>query len=150
MNQQVKERLLFALRSGDYQQGRGQLRRDLGGLEHDEFCCLGVLFDVVHEDLDLEWIPPNTDSGYDLYACPIYDDDDIDDVTDTSEGELSQPVLDHCGLTYDEQSELMIMNDGSRPGGNDCETEIFEGDQFIKGKAPKSFLEIADYIEENF
>lgn len=40
MNPEVKEKWLQALRSGEYQQGYGQLRFG------DEFCCLGVLCDI--------------------------------------------------------------------------------------------------------
>jgi len=40
MNQEIKARWVDALRSGDYEQGRGTLRRG------DRFCCLGVLTDL--------------------------------------------------------------------------------------------------------
>lgn len=45
MNQEVKEKWLAALRSGDYVQGTGTMRRipDDGP---DRFCCLGVLCEV--------------------------------------------------------------------------------------------------------
>lgn len=45
----IKERWLTALRSGDYTQTVGQLRNSEG------FCCLGVLCDVVKDDLGVEW-----------------------------------------------------------------------------------------------
>lgn len=40
MNIEVKQQWVAALRSGEYQQGRGVLRKD------DKFCCLGVLCDI--------------------------------------------------------------------------------------------------------
>lgn len=41
MKQELKQRWIEALRSGDYQQGIGQLRS-----KNDEFCCLAVLCSV--------------------------------------------------------------------------------------------------------
>lgn len=40
MDTAVKERWVRALRSGEYQQGTGQLRKE------DKYCCLGVLTDL--------------------------------------------------------------------------------------------------------
>lgn len=46
----IKARWLKALRSGKYQQGKGELRsRD------NKFCCLGVLCDLYAEDHGIEW-----------------------------------------------------------------------------------------------
>jgi hypothetical protein len=42
MNPVVKEKWITALKSGKYQQGRGQLRSF-----NDKFCCLGVLCDIL-------------------------------------------------------------------------------------------------------
>lgn len=42
MDPELKEKWLEALRSGKYRQGRGKLRN-----KDDEFCCLGVLCDLV-------------------------------------------------------------------------------------------------------
>lgn len=41
MNQQIKQKWVEALRSGEYKQTQGRLRN------HDGFCCLGVLCDVL-------------------------------------------------------------------------------------------------------
>ena len=41
MNTEIQEQWVAALRSGDYQQGKGTLRS-----ADDEFCCLGVLCDL--------------------------------------------------------------------------------------------------------
>lgn len=56
MNPQVKTRWVEALRSGEYKQGRWQLRQPTAG--ETEYCCLGVLAVVTPElhglvDLDL-------------------------------------------------------------------------------------------------
>lgn len=47
---EYKKRWLEALRSDKYEQGTDMLRTS-----SDEFCCLGVLCDIVKKDLDLEW-----------------------------------------------------------------------------------------------
>lgn len=49
MNQQVKEKWLSALRSGDYKQTQGFLRKE------DGFCCLGVLCDLYGKEHNVEW-----------------------------------------------------------------------------------------------
>lgn len=50
MDAQLKAKWVEALRSGDYQQGRAQLRN------HDAFCCLGVLCDLVDSS---RWVEVN-------------------------------------------------------------------------------------------
>ena len=49
MNQQVKEKWLNALRSGDYQQTQNYLHKE------DGFCCLGVLCDLYIKENNEEW-----------------------------------------------------------------------------------------------
>lgn len=49
MSKELRKKWIDALRSGDYEQGKGYLR------QHDYFCCLGVLCDLVDKngwDLD--------------------------------------------------------------------------------------------------
>lgn len=49
MNQQVKQKWVSALRSGDYQQTKNYLHTDNG------FCCLGVLCDLYGKEHNVEW-----------------------------------------------------------------------------------------------
>lgn len=49
MNQEIKQKWVAALRSGEYQQGTDQLRRD------NNFCCLGVLCDLHSKETNNEW-----------------------------------------------------------------------------------------------
>lgn len=49
MNPIVKEKWIKALRSGEYKQGRNQLK------EGDCFCCLGVLTDLYAKEKGLTW-----------------------------------------------------------------------------------------------
>lgn len=44
MNQEIKTKWLEALRSGNYKQGTGNLRRGIN------YCCLGVLCDIYHKE----------------------------------------------------------------------------------------------------
>jgi hypothetical protein len=48
MNPELKGRWTAKLRSGDYLQGKGALRKR--GEERDLFCCLGVLCEIAVED----------------------------------------------------------------------------------------------------
>jgi hypothetical protein len=56
MNPQIKQKWVSALRSGDYQQTKGRLRKE------DKFCCLGVLCDLYGKENNVEW-EINEDSG---------------------------------------------------------------------------------------
>jgi len=49
MNQQIKQRWIEALKSGEYQQGHEALRYD------NKFCCLGVLTDLYIKEHGLQW-----------------------------------------------------------------------------------------------
>lgn len=68
MEQELKDRWLEALESGDYQKGTGYLKyRAPNG--HIEFCCLGVLADIC----GVEWEIDNNDvfrSELVTYATP--------------------------------------------------------------------------------
>ena len=46
MNQRVKRKWIAALRSGEYKQGKGYLRKG------DRFCCLGVLCDLYRQEMN--------------------------------------------------------------------------------------------------
>jgi hypothetical protein len=49
MEQQLKEKWVKALRSGEYKQGRDELKSSTD--DGFEFCCLGVLCDIVNPEL---------------------------------------------------------------------------------------------------
>lgn len=70
MKEEVKEKWLHALRSGNYKQGVGRLRTD------DEFCCLGVLCDLYPEGYWREGKDEEVDGvmyTYRLSKDPIYE-----------------------------------------------------------------------------
>lgn len=56
MNQEVKERWLKALRSGEYPKVRGYLKTLEG------YCCLGVLCDLYSKETGIQW--DNYDGSY--------------------------------------------------------------------------------------
>ena len=63
MKAEYKAKWVAALRSGDYEQGRGQLNRD------GKFCCLGVLSDIVKDELNAVWV--EWGNGYAYHAPAV-------------------------------------------------------------------------------
>jgi hypothetical protein len=63
MNQTVKEKWLQALRSKEYKQGSGCLKKE------DKFCCLGVLTDLYIKENNLNW--SLDDSSYVYEKLPV-------------------------------------------------------------------------------
>ena len=66
---EYKTRWLEALRSGDYRQTQQTLRNDEG------FCCLGVLCDVVKNDVNTDWT--NERGGYTFLGADTELPDDV-------------------------------------------------------------------------
>lgn len=63
MNQQIKQKWVDALNSGEYEQQRlGQLHNP------DGWCCLGVLCDVYSQEKGIDW----EDYDYSQANCPSY------------------------------------------------------------------------------
>lgn len=90
MTPDLKEQWVAALRSGEYKQGPGWLRRG------DKFCCLGVLCDLVApEDWTLtggdEWVGTFVNGGE----------------TQT----LPEPILNKADLDGFDTRQLVQMND---------------------------------------
>jgi hypothetical protein len=124
MDAEIKTKWVEALRSGEYDQARGVLHdRDNGG-----FCCLGVLCKVIgaafgpgsEEREDREYGPYTEEYDY----VPVLNGRVISNHEDD---ELSPPFCKEIGIP--DQGILIHMNDGS------------------DDESPKSFAEIADYIE---
>lgn len=84
MNPIVQELWKAALRSDDYKQGIGQLRSS-----NDQFCCLGVLCDLYHNQTgEGRWVP-NPDDGDYLF---------VDD-SGSSSGFITEAVRKWAGLS---------------------------------------------------
>jgi hypothetical protein len=62
MNPEIKAKWVAALRSGQYQQNRGSLRRN------DAFCCLGVLCELHRQEVGGEEWCERTGSGTRAYG----------------------------------------------------------------------------------
>lgn len=120
MNERIKKLWLDALRSGNYKQGRDRLR------DGNSFCCLGVLCDIVKDEIGGRWEGPADNPTF------VVDDQN-------ATGALPYAVQELAGLKQqnpeiaairrkddDAQYSLAGMNDGG-----------------------KSFAEIADIIEEH-
>lgn len=96
MNKDVKEKWVAALRSGEYQQGVGCLRRHTVA-QGDEFCCLGVLCDLYHRETSRgSWSEPVNPSGQVAFnttpALPTHD------VLEWAEVRSNRPFLDYAGM----------------------------------------------------
>lgn len=117
MKEEIKQRWLAALRSGEYCQGEGKLKQLNTSLTGELFCCLGVLCDlyvIVHREA--YWVEPGCGSTFELALC---------DTGATAKDTLPLAVTAWSHVTGTEEKELITLND-------------------VKGK---SFTEIADWIE---
>ena len=125
MNQEVKEKWVAALRSGEYKQTK-QTLHDKNG-----FCCLGVLCDLYLKENDLDWQEHN----YDPKVLVCFDREDTlpDEVADWADIPTN-PYVNVPG--YLECVALAALNDGS-----DYETPI------TRDIKPRDFNQIADLIE---
>lgn len=92
MNPEVKAKWLEALRSGEYEQGKGELRRG------DTYCCLGVLCNISQLG---RWNP------YDSGAYSFNVDSNL-----PAFGMLPKSISVWSELFVDNQNRLGQMNDG--------------------------------------
>lgn len=101
MNPEVKEKWVEALRSGRYEQGRGQLileRKD----KSREYCCLGVLADI---------IAPERITTRDKSRTGAL-------MVDGAFAVLSTEICQKVGLEYDLQDTLANYNDQRKKSFN--------------------------------
>lgn len=108
MNEEIKGNWVSALKSGDYTQGDGHLKRG------DKYCCLGVLCDLAAKAGVVE-----TDEH--VYDGTFYRA--VNDPYDGSTLVLPEAVMEWAGLdsrnpvvdTEDGQESLADLNDGEVP-----------------------------------
>lgn len=100
MDAAIKEKWVKALRSGDYRQGSGALRRQKGndGL----FCCLGVLCDISGRG---RWREPNSDEGAEFHY--------VEETFAVSTCLNVYQQLDF-GISREHHRDLYTMNDGGK------------------------------------
>ena len=118
--QELVTKWIAALRSGQYKQARGSLRRTVGDFGEDTgYCCLGVLCDLSGIG---EWDKGNR------YTGPW---DDSDDSATTM---LPVILREALGIMSTQESHLIHLNDGAPGMPSNIE--------------PQGFPVIADYIEQ--
>ena len=126
MNPKIKKLWLKALRSGDYKQGRGYLRRG-----NDTFCCLGVLCNIhAQQNPDSELIKL---SSFDRYL-EVHTYGGVSAIP--PEEVLKWAGINRKSVTIDDHTVTMIDHLWKRNDG------VFH--------CKHTFEEIADIIEEHF
>lgn len=125
MDERIKALWLAALRSGEYEQAKGYLRTSGG------FCCLGVLCDVLKDEVGGQWTRGVSDES----------DDYFNFVTPEGKcyGSLTRDVADLAGLPslnpkIEHRDWSESSQDSTLAGANDT--------------GNLSFKEIADIIEK--
>lgn len=63
MKKTIKQKLCKALRSGDYKQGKHELRS-----ADNEYCCLGVLCDLYRKETNKRWVKNEFDDNYKMHG----------------------------------------------------------------------------------
>lgn len=126
MSPELKSAWIEALRSGRYEQGQKHL------MANGKYCCLGVLCEVVPQEIYDHNGYLRTEHNGQLIITTT-DDEGVDESTLESECLSDIGLHDTLGLPLIAQTELIRMNDG----------DVLANELV----APKSFSEIADWIE---
>jgi hypothetical protein len=119
MNPEIKSMWVAALRSGDYQQGQGQLRN-----HNDYFCCLGVLCDLM----------PTSNGGW-------YTVEDDEDLTSIYEFDGMTELLPDSVMMWanlDSYNPRVLVADG-----------LYVNLSTLNEERGYTFARIADAIEES-
>lgn len=117
MNKEWKKKWIEALRSGKYQQGKRMLRHR----ETNNFCCWGVLCDIVDP------------AGW---REPVMNGDGYGYLNPSNTGMPPEVVYEKCGLVYNPDTGLL-------------QSDTIADELASMNDNGKSFKEIADKIEEN-
>lgn len=134
MDPELKAKWVDALRSGEYPQAQQVLVAiDKDSNEPTGYCCLGVLCKVRGMlDKDIEKLGQRTDQmGYQVEIEP-------DGYFDGS-----PEIGEHLGLSVETRERLAALNDGEFADGSGP----WSTNRSYK-VLPKTFAEIADYIEQ--
>ena len=128
MDQDVKQEWIEALRSGDYEQGVGALRKANGT---DTFCCLGVLCDLYQDATGKgEWKRPEHREQYHFRTAG-----------DKGRGVLPDDVRDWAGLDVNQGA---VLSPDALPDDKSAAYNLTS-----LNDADYSFDDIADVIEQN-
>ena len=129
MDQEFKARWVAALRSGEYEQGQGQLVADFGDGQK-VFCCLGVACELAVED-GLARRVITRDGYHDGY---------VDGGGNEDKGAIPATLAIQLGLTPSGSFSRSVYAGGRDHYGLDT----------LNDTAGWTFAQIADYIETNF
>lgn len=99
MNIELRDKWIAALNSDDYAQGQSALRKVDATTHEKEYCCLGVLCDLIDPD---GWHEDGSDGRE-------------HDLAQDGAGYLNGQGLSRVGLTDSEQRTLAGMNDNGAP-----------------------------------
>jgi hypothetical protein len=111
MKQDVKEKWISDLRSGNYKQAQQSLRNREG------YCCLGVLCESMGYK---DW----KDAGEDDYSLRGFYHKGEDNVYIT--GDLNEQLLEEAGLTRKDTQQLITLNDTDNYTFEDIATYVEE------------------------
>lgn len=130
MDAEWKAKWVAALRSGEYEQGVGNLMAPVG------FCCLGVLCNIFNPD---GWDSDMSGASYSYDYSGDENDPSHDDKSDHweethSDTELPDSLSAHLGIDNDDEQTLIAFNDGVNGVRNPLGIHL-------------TFNEIADIIE---
>jgi hypothetical protein len=98
MDRMIRTRWVEGLRSGLFLQGREALRSG------DLFCCLGVLCEIVKDDISLIVHPDPVADGVVMYGVG------------KETGLLPHEVAEYAGVSDEVQDQLILMNDDEQLG----------------------------------
>jgi len=141
MNAEIKERWVKALRSGDYIQGKGALRRTEGGIH--KYCCLGVLCDILAKETSHKWVKNDVlDTPYgDMLATQagkdLYTPKDPNSKGYVSSSLPSTDIVEWAGFS---KNHNWLINSAY------YEETLYD----INDRGGSTFSDIADLIEENY
>lgn len=117
MNEKLKKKWVAALRSGDYQQGTGSLKKRetvwseekqhfVYVSDSEKYCCLGVLCELLPKGRG-EFDPKGNYFTFHPTAQQKRG-------SETNSGELEEAALNYVGLTFEQQEKLIYFNDDKK------------------------------------
>ena len=133
MNTEIKAQWLAALRSGEYTQTSGALRRENSDGSVG-FCCLGVLCEILAKDGKIKYQPEDEYSDLRKYGAGV---DGEGDFVSGSAFSLPYVVRELVGISTDA---------GEFEDAEGCDRTLIS----LNDSQGKAFPEIADYIEKYF
>jgi hypothetical protein len=112
MKEKIAEKWINALRSGEYEQGKGSLRL------RNKYCCLGVLCDLYSKENNENWeMFDEKTEQYSFQECLAYLPEKVQKWAGmkTCSGEINHKIdsLTHAndkGFTLEEIAEVIIQN----------------------------------------